>query len=406
LKIKELLATPNGTAISLFKKEASVNFDLTEEQVMARKMAHDFAEKEMLPTLRAFERRHEVNMGLIKKMASLGLLAVHLPQQYGGMEAGYVTAALVWEQLSQASWTQTLISLGHAVLAGTILSKVASEEQKRKYLPPLCKGDLIVAMAAVEPNVGSDASAVEAKATLDGDTWVINGSKNFITAGSLADVVLVLVQTNKELGPKGLALIALEKDVPGFRATPADMVGGRAGEISTLSFTDCRVPKSNVVGEIGRGLQNALVGIDTARLFVSSGAIGMAQSCLDSCIKYAKERIQFKKPIGSFQLVQETVARMYAEIQTTRWQVYYAADLKNKGVPHAKELSAAKWLSSELAVRVSAEAIRLHGAYGCSDEYPVEHHYRDAIMSTILGGTSEMHKLTIGSDLLGLNALR
>jgi acyl-CoA dehydrogenase len=287
---------------------------------------------------------------------------------------------------------------------GSILSRAASEEQRQKYLPDLCKGDLIVAMAAVEPNVGSDASAVETKATLDGDTWIINGSKNFITAGSLADLVLVLVQTDKELGPRGLALIIVEKGIPGFTTTPSEMIGGRAGEISSLSFVDCRVPRTNLVGDIGRGLQNALIGIDTARLFVSAGAIGMAQACLDACIKYAKERYQFRRPIGGFQLVQETVARMHAEIETTRWQVYYAAELKNKNMPHVKELSAAKWLSSELAVRVSAEAIRLHGAYGCTDEYPVEHHYRDAIMSTILGGTSEMHKLTIGRELLGINA--
>lgn len=382
-----------------------MNFDFTEEQVMARKMARDFAEKEMLATLRGYERRHEVNVGLIKKMASQGLLAVHLPQKYGGMEAGYVTSAIVWEQLSWASWTQTLISLGHAVLAGTILSKAASEEQRERYLPSLCRGDLIIAMAAVEPNVGSDASAVETKALLDGNAWIISGSKNFITAGGLADVVLVLVQTNKELGPRGLALIAVEKDVSGFNATPAEMVGGKAGEISNLSFMDCRVPKTNLIGEIGRGLQNALIGIDTARLFVSAGAIGMAQSCLDACVKYARERHQFKKPIGAFQLVQETVARMYAEIETTRWQVYRAAELKDRNAPHTKELSAAKWLASELAVRIGAEAIRLHGAYGCTDEYPVEHHYRDAIMSTILGGTSEMHKLTIGRELLGINAL-
>jgi glutaryl-CoA dehydrogenase (non-decarboxylating) len=382
-----------------------VNFDLSEEQAMVRKMAKDFAEKEMLPTLLDYERRREVNLALIQKMAFQGLLGVHLPQKYGGMEAGYVTAAIVWEQLSRASWTQTLISLGHAVLAGTILSKAASEEQKQKYLPDLCSGNLVVAMAAVEPNVGSDASAVETKAFLDGDSWVIDGSKNFITAGSLADVVLVLVQTNKDLGLKGLALIAVEKGAPGFTATPAEMVGGWASEISNLSLMECRVPKTTLIGDIGRGLQNALVGIDTARLFVSAGAIGMAQSCLDACIKYAKERYQFKKPIGGFQLIQETVARMYAEIEATRWQVYYAADLKDKKAPHAKELSAAKWLSSELAVRVSAEAIRFHGAYGCANEYLVEHHYRDAIMSTILGGTSEMHKLTIGRELLGINAL-
>lgn len=383
-----------------------MNFEFTQEQVLARKMAHDFAEREMAATRRDYERRHEVNTSLTRKMAAQGLLAMHLPEKYGGMGWDYITSAMVWEQLSRVSWTQTLSSLGHTVLAGTVLARAANEEQKQGYLPALCRGELIVAMAAVEPNAGSDASAVETKAVVEGDNWVINGSKNFITSGSLAGVVLVLVQTNKELGPRGLALIAVETNVPGFSARPVEMVGNRAGDISNLAFVDCRVPRTNLVGEIGRGLQNALIGIDTARLFVSAGAIGMAQACLDASIKYARERSQFGKPIGGFQLVQETIARMQAEIETTRWQVYYAAELKDRKMPHAKELSAAKWLSTELAVRVSAQAIQLHGAYGCTDEYPVEHHYRDAILSTILGGTAEMHKLTIGRELLGINAIR
>ena len=382
-----------------------MNFEPSEEQVMACQMAREFAEKEMLPTLREYERQHKINHGLVKKMAAQGLLGMHLPRRYGGVELDYVTAAMVWEQLSRVSWTQTLISLGHCVLAGTILSKAASEEQRQKYLPAMCAGDLIVAMAAVEPDAGSDASAIETKAILDGDTWVVNGTKNFITAGNIADVVIVLVQTDKALGSRGLALVAVEKVTPGFTSTPMQLVGGWTGDIAVLGFTDCRVPRTNLVGEVGRGLRNALEGIDTARLFVSVGAIGMAQSCLDACVKYAQERHQFGKPIGSFQLVQETIARMQAEIEAIRWQIYYAAELKSKGVPHAKELSSAKWLASELAVRVSAEAIRLHGAYGCSDEYPVEHHYRDAILTTILGGTSEIHKLTIGREVLGINAM-
>jgi len=183
------------------------------------------------------------------------------------------------------------------------------------------------------------------------------------------------------------------------------MVGDWAGDVSNLRFADCRVPKENLVGQIGRGLQNTLIGIDTARLFIAAGCIGMAQSCVDACIKYTKERYQFGKRIASFQLVQEAIARMEAEIEAIRWQVYYVGELKTKGVPHAKELSSAKWLASELAVRASAEAIRLHGAHGCTDDYPVEHHYRDAILSTILGGTTEMHKLTIGRELLGINAI-
>ncbi len=382
-----------------------MNFELSEEQVMFRNMVRKFAEREMLPTLKDYERQHKVNYDVIKKLASLGLIGAHIPQEYGGLGLDYTTSAIIWEQLSQASWTQTLVSVGHSVLAGTIIMNVASEEQKQEYLPPLCRGEMIIAVAAVEPNVGSDATAIEAKAVLDGDEWVINGSKNFISHGGIADVVLVLVQTDRSKGVRGIALIAVDKGTAGFSSHDVEMVGDKAGDIANLGFSDCRVPKENVIGEVGRGLQNSLVGIDTARLFIAAGGIGMAQGCLDASIKYAKERQQFGKPIASFQLVQETIARMQAEISAVRWQVYYAAELKSQGKPHGKELSAAKWLASELAVRVSSEAIRLHGAYGCTDDFPVEHHYRDAVLSTILGGTTEMHKLLIGRELLDINAM-
>jgi alkylation response protein AidB-like acyl-CoA dehydrogenase len=382
-----------------------MNFDLTEEQIMFRNTARKFAKQEMLPTLREYERQRKINYDVIKKMASLGLIGVHIPQEYGGLGLDYTTSAIIWEQLCWASWTQTLASIGQGILAGTILMNVASEEQKQKYLPPICRGELTIAVAAVEPNAGSDAAAIETTAVPDGDDWLINGGKNFISHGGIADVVFVLVQTDKAKGTRGLALVAIDKDSPGFSKSEVEMVGNRAGDLANLGFSDCRTPKQNVIGEVGRGLQNALTGIDTARLFIAAGAIGMAQSCLDACVKYSKERKQFGKPIASFQLVQEAIARMEAEIEATRWQVYYAAELKSKGAPHAKELSAAKWLASELAVRASAESIRLHGAYGCTDDFPVEHHYRDAVLSTILGGTSEMHKLTIGRELLEINAL-
>ncbi len=382
-----------------------MDFELTDEQKMLKDVARKFAEKEMLPTLREFELKRKINFDLIKKMGETGFIGIHLPKEYGGSGLDYVSSVIVWEQLSWASWTQTLVSLGHGVLAGTILLHCASEEQKKKYLPPLCKGEKIIAVATVEPNAGSDARAIETKAELKGNYWIINGSKNFISAGNIADHIIVLAQTDKSLGPKGMVLIILDKDTPGFSAIRNDLIGDRAGDIANLYFDDCKVPKENVIGKVGRGLQNALKGIDTARLFISAGCIGMAQSCLDWSIKYAKEREQFGKPIGGFQLIQEKIAKMYAEISSIRWQVYYAAYLKDKGLPHAKELSAAKWLSSELAVRASEEAIRIHGAYGCSDEYPVAHHYLDSILSNILGGTSEMHKLTIGRELLGINAM-
>jgi alkylation response protein AidB-like acyl-CoA dehydrogenase len=382
-----------------------MNFELTEEQLMLRSMARKFAEQEMLPTLRDYERQRKINYDIIKKMASLGLIGIQIPQEYGGAGLDYSSAAIIWEQISWASWTQALVSLGHGVLAGTIIMNSASEEQKQKYLPPMCRGEIIIATAAVEPNAGSDATAVETMAVLDGEEWVINGTKNFISAGGIADTTLVLVQTDKSQGTRGLALIAVDKDTPGFSSANVEMVGDRAGDLANLGFSDCRVPRENLVGKVGRGIQDSLTGIDTARLFIAASAIGMAQSCLDACVKYAKERHQFGKPIASFQLVQDAIARMQAETEAIRWQVYYAAELKSKGRPHAKELSAAKWLATELALKVSAEAIRLHGAYGCTDDFPMEHHYRDAVLSTILGGTTEMHKLTIGRELLGINAM-
>jgi len=382
-----------------------MDFELTEKQIMLRSMARKFAEQEMLPTLKDYEREHKVNYDLIKKMGSLGLIGAHIPEEYGGAGLDYTSAAIIWEQLSWASWTQTLVSLGHGVLAGTILMNVANDEQKQKYLPPLCRGELIAAVAVVEPDAGSDAAAIEATAALHGNEWVISGTKNFIMHGSMADIVFVLAQTDKSLGTRGMALFGVERGTPGFSSSNVELVGGWTCDLVNLGFSDCRVPHDNLLGQVGRGLQNALVGIDTARLFIATGAVGMAQSCLDACIKYTKERQQFGKPIASFQLVQEATARMEAELEAIRWLVYYVSDLKTKGLRHAKELSSAKWLATELAVRASAEAIRLHGAYGCTDDFPVAHHYRDAVLSTILGGTTEMHKLTIGRELLGINAL-
>ncbi len=382
-----------------------MNFELSEEQKMLKDMARKFAEQEMLPTLKEHERARKVNLDLIKKMAPLGLRGIHISKEYGGAGLTYSDAVIIWEELSRVSWTQTLISLGDSVLAGTVLMKAASEEQKQRYLPAMCKGDIFIAVGAVEPNAGSDASAIETKAVLDGNEWIINGTKNFITGGGIADIILVLVQTDKNLGSGGIALIALDKNTPGFSSTDVEFVGGLACNAANLSFDGCRVPKENLIGNIGRGLQNALIGISTARLFISASAVGMAQGCLDACVKYSKERQQFGKPIAGFQLVQETIARIQAEILSVRCLVNYTADLITRGQQHVKELSSAKWLSTELALRASSEAIRIHGAYGCTDDYPVAHHYRDAILTTILGGTSEMHKLTIGRELLGINAM-
>jgi len=382
-----------------------MNFEFSEEQTMLRNMARKFAEQEMLSSLREYESARKVNHSLLKKMAQIGLRGIHLPKEFGGIGLGYSDAVLIWEELSRASWTQTLISLGDSVLAGTILMNSASEEQKRRYLGPMCRADMVIAVAAVEPNAGSDASAIETMAAPNGDEWILNGTKNFITGGGIADTVMVLFQTDKSLGSKGIGLIAVDRNTPGLSSVDVEFVGGLACNASNLSFEDCRVPRENLIGDIGKGLKNMLAGVNTARLFIAAGAVGMAQSCMDACIKYTKARSQFGRPIASFQLMQEAIARMQAEILSVRWLVYYTAYLMSKRLPHGKELSSAKWLASELAVRASTEAIRIHGAYGCTDDFPVARHYRDAVLTTILGGTTEMHKLTIGRELLGINAI-
>jgi alkylation response protein AidB-like acyl-CoA dehydrogenase len=381
-----------------------MNFELSEEQKILREMARRVAEQEMLPSLREYESARKVNFDLIKKMAPLGLRGIHIPKEYGGAGLSYSDAVIVWEQLSWASWTQTLMSIGDSVLAGTILLNAANEEQKLRYLPSMVSAERFIAVGAVEPNAGSDASAVETTAVPDGDEWIINGAKNFITGGGIADTIIVLVQTDKSLGSRGIALLAIDRNTPGFSSADVAFVGGLACNASNLSFSDCRVPKENLIGKVGKGLRNILTGVETARLFISAGAVGMAQSCMDACIKYAGERSQFGRPIASFQLIQEAIARMQAEILSVRALVYCTADLMSRGLRHERELSSAKWLATELALRTSAEAIRIHGAYGCTDEYPVAHHYRDAVLTTILGGTTEMHKLTIGRELLGINA--
>ncbi len=382
-----------------------MNFSSTQEQLMLRDMSRKFAENEMLPLLRESENQRRTPEILVKKLADLGLLGAHLPKEYGGSALDYVSSAMVWEELSKVSWTMALGTLGHAVLSGTILSKVATPEQKEQYLAPLCRGELMFATATVEPNAGSDPGAIESSAILKGDHWLLNGTKNFVTGGGLADYILVLAQTDRKLGNKGMVLLLVDRKTTGISFEEVRLVGGRTSDIVNLAFSDCQVPVANVIGKVGRGLHGAFHGIDTARVFITAGALGMAQGCINSSIKYVQERTQFGKAIGGFQLVQEVIARMAAEIEPLRWQLYYAADLKDQGKPHGKELSSAKWLASELAVKASAEAIRLHGAYGCTDEYDLEHHYRDAVLSTILGGTSEMHKLMIGRELIGINAM-
>ena len=384
-----------------------MDFELTEEQIMSRDMARKFAEKEILPTIKEHERQEIFDPGIIKKMASQGLLAPHMPEEYGGMGLDYVTSSIIWESLCHASLAVTQAAVSGPIQPATNLLDAGTEEQKQKYLPPVCKGESIMSGAVVEPNAGSDSSMIETTAVRSGDHWIINGSKIFITNGEIADIVLFIAQTDKSKGLKGLTSFIVEKGTPGFSSTPQKgRISWRGGSEGALQFTDMELPLENQVGETGRALRDALRGIDTARLFLAAGCVGVAQSCLDSCVKYAKERVQFGKPIGGHQLIQEIIAEMATRTEASRWLTYRVADLKTRGIRHIKEMSYAKYFAAETALWVASQAVKIHGSFGTFDDYPVGHHYQDAITATILGGTAQIHQLTIGQQLLEMAAFR
>ncbi len=384
-----------------------MDFEITEEQRMFRDMACKFAEQEILPSLKENERQEIFDPAIIKKMAAQGLLAPHMPQEYGGLGLDYVTSALIWESLCSASMAVTQAAVSGPIQPGTNLLDAGSEAQKEKYLSPVNKGEIILAGAVVEPNAGSDSSMIETTAVRSGNHWIINGTKIFITNGDIADVVLFIAQTDKSLGLKGLATFIVDKGTHGFSSTvQKGKISWRGGSEGTLRFTDMELPLENQIGETGKAMRNAMRGIDTARLFLAAGAVGLSQSCLKSCLKYAKERVQFGKPIGGHQLIQGIIADMATKIEASRWLTYFAAYLKAQGKRHIKEMSYAKYFATETALWVSSQAVKIHGSFGTIDDFPVGHHYQDAITATILGGTAQMHQLTIGQQLLEMAAFR
>ena len=383
-----------------------MDFELTQEQIMFRDMAHKFAEQEILPYLKEYEREERYLEQVVEKVKPTGLMGAPLPEKYGGLGVDRVTLAIILEELCWASYSITHNFLGGPVLPGTIILMAGNEEQRQRWLPAICKGELFFCGAAVEPNAGSDASNLETTAVKRGNKWIINGTKLFITDGGKADIALVLAQTDKSKGAKGTGIFAVKRGTPGFSSK--DLVGKlcwRAGNLADLRFSDCEVPEENVVGEIGRGLRNMFHGIDLARLMVVMGSVGMSRSCLESVIKYAKERKQFGKPIGSYQLIQGVIADIASAIDAVRLQGYRLAWLMDKKAPHILESSIAKYQAMKLVKWVTSEAVRVFGAYGLMDEYPVEHHHRDSLTTNIMGGTPEMHALTIGRQLLDIDAM-
>jgi len=386
-----------------------MDFELSDEQRMFREMAREFVKRELTPdVIKEHERQHRFPLEIIKKMAALGLTGDIVPQEYGGLGADWVSHGLISEEIGGAWFSLCLsVQLVQTGLVEYPIVKFGNEEQKQRYLPPLAKAEKIGCLAAVEPNVGSDAAAVQATASLEEDHWVVSGFKTWITNGSVADICIVLVQTEKKRGIGGLALLIVDRDTPGLSIVDIfPKTGVFCTPTSELRFNTCRVPKENLLGEVGKGLHIAMEGISNVRYSLAAGCTGIIQSCINACCRYAQERFQFGKPIGAFQLVQEMIADMVISAEAARFLYLRVGNLKNRGVPCRRETSVAKVFATEAALQACAKAIKIHGAYGYCDEFPVERHFRDVMAPTLFGGTNEIHRLIIARDILGIDAFR
>lgn len=382
-----------------------MDFDLSQEQQMIKDTVRDFVDKEVIPAARENDLKEKFPYELLKKMAPLGLLGAPITLEYGGAGLDYISHAIITEEIGRGcSSLRTTLSVQISLVELTIL-KWGTEEQKRKYLPKLCKGEMLGCFALTEPDAGSDASNQSTAAVLKGNEWIINGAKIWISNGTVADIAIVFAQTDKSKKHKGITAFLVEKGTKGFTANKiTGKLGLRSSDTGELVFDDCRVSKKSILGQVGDGFKIAMFALDNGRYSVAAGCVGIIQGCLDACVKYAKQRQQFGKPIGGFQLIQEKIAKMAVDLDAARLLVYRSGHLKNKEIKNTTETSMAKLYASEAAVSAASEAIQIHGAYGYSNEYPIERYYRDAKVATIYEGTSEIQKLIIAGNILGIKA--
>ncbi len=378
-----------------------MDFALTEEQEIFRKSVREFAEKEIMPRAHEIDQKGEFPWDIVRKMAELGLMGLPFPEEYGGAGGDAISYAIAVEEIARASGSVAITYSAHISLACTPIYLFGTEEQKRKYLIPMARGEKIGAFGLTEPGAGSDAAAIKTRAVLDGDEWVINGQKIFITNGSVADVVVIAAVTDPAKGKKGISNFIVEKGTPGFRVgREEDKMGLRGSVTSELIFENCRVPKENLLGKEGEGYKQFLITLDGGRIGIGAMAVGLGMAALEAAARYAKERVQFGQPIAEFQAIQWMLADMATELEAARLLVYRAAWLKDRGQRFTKEAAMAKLFASEAAVRACYKAIQIHGGYGYTRDYPVERFYRDARLTTIGEGTSEIQRLVIARYIL------
>lgn len=372
---------------------------LTEEHLLLRQTVLAFARRELAPVADEIDRNDAFPPDLFPRLGALGILGVTVPPEYGGAGADLLSGVLAIEQLARVSASVALSYGAHANLCVHNLYTNGTEEQRRAYLPGLCSGELIGALAITEPNAGSDAMGIETRAVADGDDFVLNGSKTLITNGSIADVFVLYAKTDAA-GERDMTAFIVERRFPGFSVPRVfDKFGHRGSPTAELLLADCRVPRKNVLGRAGEGAAVMRRGLDIERAFLAGESLGIAEEALALSIDYAKERHQFGQPIGSFQLIQAKLADMYTQIEAARALVYQTAVLAEQGDAH-KEAAAAILFASEVATRVALDAMQIHGGYGYLNDLPLGRLVRDAKLLEIGAGTSEIRRLIIGRELL------
>ncbi|MFZ9583247.1 MAG: acyl-CoA dehydrogenase family protein [Crocinitomicaceae bacterium] len=378
-----------------------MNFNSNENQQMIAQMVRDFAEKEIKPNMMVWDQEEYFPVETMKKMGELGLLGIFIPETYGGSGFSYFEYATALMELGKVCGGVGLSVAAHNSLCTGHIYYHGNEEQKKRFLPKLASGDFIGAWGLTEPNTGSDAMRMKTTAVKDGNDWVINGAKNWITHGCSGDLAIVLVRTGELLDSRGITAFIVEKGMPGFSAVKIkDKLGVRASETAELIFDNVRVPQENVLGEVGMGFQQAMQVLDGGRISIAALSCGIARGAFEASVKYAKEREQFGKPIGHFQAIGFKLADMATEIEAAELLTFQAAYLKNNKKPVTKEGAFAKYFSSEVAVKCGNEAVQIMGGYGYTREYPAEKFLRDAKLLTIGEGTSEIQKVVISRELM------
>ncbi|MBP2242527.1 alkylation response protein AidB-like acyl-CoA dehydrogenase [Cytobacillus eiseniae] len=377
-----------------------MNFQLTEEHEMIRKMVRDFAKNEVAPTAAERDEEERFDREIFNKMAELGLTGIPWPEEYGGIGSDYLAYCIAVEELSRVCASTGVTLSAHTSLAGWPIFKFGSEEQKQKYLKPMALGEKIGGYGLTEPGSGSDAGGMKTTARLEGDHYILNGSKIFITNGGIADIYVVFALTDPSSKHKGTTAFIIESDFEGFSVGKKEKkLGIRSSPTTEIIFDNCKVPVENVLGEVGEGFKVAMMTLDGGRNGIAAQAVGIAQGALDASIDYAKERVQFGKPIAAQQGIGFKLADMATSIEASRLLTYQAAWLESEGLPYGKESAMSKLLAGDTAMKVTIDAVQIFGGYGYTKDYPVERYMRDAKITQIYEGTQEIQRLVISRML-------